>query len=281
LAYDKYDPKYIPLLESAGRLPLIKDYARLELFASTVTGPNGVTKSFPDLFTIAGPDGKLGHTINKVKIIAGRVSNNDHPDEAMMSPIEAQHFGAHIGSVFTLNLYTLHVKRTVRLVGIGLFGGQVDPTAGGYLPLLLLTRAFYEQNAQPGAFSDPGTIVVTLHGGRSSIPALQEEVPKVDPHLNVTAAVIPQDAAVKRTARFQEVGLCFRRTCRVDDPGHLRAAARAPDLHGVGGAKCASSAWDDANADGSARLRPRGGRRYRGGFDSSDRLDRALAIVPD
>src|SRR5438552_2641288 len=89
LSYDKYDPKYIPLLESAGRLPLIKDYARLELFASTVTGPNGVTKSFPDLFTIAGPDGKLGHTINKVKIIAGRVSNNDHPDEAMMSPIEA------------------------------------------------------------------------------------------------------------------------------------------------------------------------------------------------
>src|SRR6266478_5500778 len=43
LSYDSFAPSQIPLLESAGRLPLIKDYAELELFASTVTGPNGIT----------------------------------------------------------------------------------------------------------------------------------------------------------------------------------------------------------------------------------------------
>ena len=207
LSFDHYDPEYVSLLESAGRLPLIKDYSEVQLFAATVTGPNGVTKSFPDLFSVAGPDGKFGHTLNKVKIIAGRVSNNDHADEAMMSPIEAQHLGAHVGSVLTVDLYTLHVKRTIRVVGIGLFGGQVDPTAGGYLPLLLLTRAFYEQNHEPAAFGDPGTLVVTLRGGRSAIPALPEAVHSLDAHFNPTAASIPQDAAVKRSARFQEVGL--------------------------------------------------------------------------
>ncbi|HTL29967.1 MAG TPA: ABC transporter permease, partial [Tepidisphaeraceae bacterium] len=205
---DSFDPKQIPLIESAGRLPLIKDSSVIEIFAANVTGPNGVTKSFPDLFPIASPDGKLGHTLNRVKLIAGRLSNNDAPDEAMMNPIEAQHLGAHVGSILTADLYTLHVKRKIRLVGIGLFGGQIDPSAGGYLPLMLLTRAFYQQNANPAGFTFNGTpaLVVSLHGGRSSIPALQKQVPAFNPHLTVTALTTPQDASVKRSAHFQEVG---------------------------------------------------------------------------
>ena len=207
LTYDTYDPKHEFLFESAEKLPLIKDYTRVELFAAAVTGPNGVTKSFPDLFAIAGPDGKLGHSLDRVKILSGRLSDNARADEAMLNPIEAQHLGAHVGSTLSLDLFGIHKKVTVRVVGIGLFGGEIDPSNGGYLPLLLLTRAFYEQNAQPGAFNDPGTIVVTLRGGRASLPALQDQVPRLDPHLTVTAASLPQDAAVKRSARFQEVGL--------------------------------------------------------------------------
>lgn len=207
LSYDNYDPKYVRILEAAAKLPVIKDYALVEIFSATVTGPDGVTKSFPDLFPIAGPDGKLAHSINRVKILSGRLSDNSRADEAMLNPVEAQHLGAHIGSTLSVDLYTIHKKVNVRVVGIGLYGGEVDPSAGGYLPLLLLTKAFYEQNAQPTTLQDPGSIVVTLDGGRSSLAALQREAPALDPHLTVTAASIPQDAAVKRSALFQEVGL--------------------------------------------------------------------------
>ena len=207
LTYNNYDPKYIRLLEKAAKLSVIKDYALVEIFNATVTGPNGVTKSFPDLFPIAGPDGRLAHSINRVKILSGRLSDNSRADEAILNPVEAQHLGAHVGSMLSIDLFTIHKKVNVRVVGIGLYGGEVDPSAGGYLPLLLLTKAFYEDNAQPGTLQDPGTIVVTLHGGRSSLAALQKEAPAIDQHLTVTAASIPQDAAVKRSALFQEVGL--------------------------------------------------------------------------
>src|SRR4029079_2284399 len=103
-------------------------------------------------------------------------------DEAMMNPIEAQHLGAHVGSVLTLDLFTIHMKRTVRVVGIGLFGGQIDSTSGGYIPLLVLTRALYQQHAQPAAFNGTPAMVVTLRGGRAALAALQRQVPALSSH---------------------------------------------------------------------------------------------------
>jgi ABC-type antimicrobial peptide transport system permease subunit len=207
LSYDNYDPKYVPVLEAAGRLPIVKDYTLLELFLATVTGPNGVAKTFPEIAPTAGPDGKLGHSLNAVKILAGRVADNSHADEAMLNPTEAQHFGAHVGSTITIDLFTVHKKVPVRVVGIGLIGSQIDPSAGGYLPMMLLTRAFYKQYGQAAVFGDPGIILVTLRGGRASLPILEQQALALDPHLNVTTVTIPQDAAAKRSALFQEVGL--------------------------------------------------------------------------
>jgi ABC-type antimicrobial peptide transport system permease subunit len=207
LSYDHFDPKYVPVLKAAGSLPIVKDYSLLELFIATVTGPNGVPKTFPDIAPLASPDGKLGHSLNAVKILAGRLADNSRPDEAMLNPAEAQNFGAHVGSTITVDLFTVHKKVPVRVVGIGFIGGQIDPSAGGYLPLMLLTRAFYERYGQAPAFADPGTVLVTLHGGRASLPILKQQTLALDPHLNVTTVTIPQDASAKRTALFQEVGL--------------------------------------------------------------------------
>ena len=205
---DTFDPKQFVMLDSVRHLPLIADSVAVVIFNATVTGPSGIVRSFPDIFPVASPDGTLGVTFDRVKILQGRLASNDRADEAMLNPIEAQHFGAKVGSTLTLNMFTLHVVRTVRVVGIGYSGGQIDPAVGGYFPLLLLTRAFFEQNGTHGSsFNSTPALLVRLHGGRAAIPTLTAEVPRRNSNLSVTATTITQDASISRTAHFQEVGL--------------------------------------------------------------------------
>src|SRR4029077_12766901 len=60
------------LLRSVEHLPAIEDFSFADPYSGELTGPSGVALSFPDIFIIAGPDGKIGITLNRMKLKAGR-----------------------------------------------------------------------------------------------------------------------------------------------------------------------------------------------------------------
>jgi len=194
------------VLQPATRLPAIVDYSLVHIFACTVTGPSGFSEVFPEIFPAASPDGRLGTTINRVKILRGRLADPTSADEGVLSPIPAQHLGARVGSTLTLRFPD--GERRVRVVGIGLVAGEVDPSAGGYLPLLLLTPTFYAQNEKrpDPDFAGP-VLVVRLRGGKAGFGELTRELARTSNKLQPSTNSSPQDAAVARTARFQAVGL--------------------------------------------------------------------------
>lgn len=194
------------LLEPVTRLPAIMGYSLVHTFACTVTGPSGFSEVFPDIFPVASPDGRLGTTIDRVKILSGRLADPARADEGVLSPIPAQHLGARVGSVLTLRFPD--GERRIRVVGIGLVAGEVDPGAGGYLPLVLLTPAFYAQNEhRPDPdFAGP-VLVVTIRGGKAGAGELAKELAGLSNKLQPSLYASPQDAAVARTAKFQAIGL--------------------------------------------------------------------------
>ena len=194
------------VLQPVTRLPAIVDFSSVHVFACTVTGPSGFSEVFPDIFPVASPDGRLGTTIDRIKILSGRLADPTRADEGVLSPIPAKHLGARVGSTLTLRFPD--GEERVHVVGIGLVAGEVDPGAGGYLPLVLLTPAFYAQNAhRPDPdFAGP-VLVVTIRGGKTGFAELTKELARTSDKLQLGLSASPQDAAVARTAKFQAIGL--------------------------------------------------------------------------
>ena len=191
-------------LTSAESLPEITEWSLTDAATASVTGPSGVTETFPDLFAVASPDGRIGTTLNAVRILSGRRAVPSRTDEAVLSTFEAERLGASVGSTLTLTFAKSRVA--VRVVGIGIAAGTVDPAAGGYIPLLLLTPAFYEAHPADADRAGP-TLAVRLRGGIAAVPKLTKDVAKINSDLNATITAGEQTAAVRRTAVFQAVGL--------------------------------------------------------------------------
>src|ERR1041384_11482 len=194
----------LPLLQAATKLPAIVNYSLVDAFTCSVTGPSGFTERFPDVFPVASPDGRLGTTINRIKILSGRPADPARADEGGLSPIQAAHLGARLGSLLTLRFQA--AGRRIRVVGIGITAGEIEPAAGGYIPLLLLTPAFYAQNERPEHSEGP-VLAVRVRGGNAGLGELAKELSRPGDKLPATIAPVPQDAAVRRTAQFQAAGL--------------------------------------------------------------------------
>jgi ABC-type antimicrobial peptide transport system permease subunit len=198
------DARQLRELAAIESLPELIDSSLSDAFTCAVTGPSGTTEAFPDLFAIASPDGRLGTTLNEIKILSGRPADPNRVDEVVLTTFEAERLGAKAGSLLTLTF----PQRTlvVHVAGIGIMAGAVDPAAGGYTPIVLLTPAFYRAHTQPAERAGP-TLAVRVRGGLAGIPAFEKDAARRNQDLNLTIASSPQTAAVRRTAAFQSVGL--------------------------------------------------------------------------
>src|SRR5437868_15176233 len=63
---DKKNAIQVSELTSAESLPEITEWSLTDAATASVTGPSGVTETFPDLFAVASPDGRIGTTLNAV-----------------------------------------------------------------------------------------------------------------------------------------------------------------------------------------------------------------------
>src|SRR5579864_3383643 len=206
------------LLRSIEHLPAIEDFSFADPYLGELIGPSGVADSFPDIFVIASPDGRIGITLNQVKLKSGGYADPTRPDEAIVSSIEAQKLGARVGSTLTFKLPD--ATRTLHVVGVGIVAGAIDPAAAAYTPVVILTPAFYAQN---GADERVGPAVAArVRGGTAGIPELQRELASANDariaaakdkaaaeynSIGTTALAAPQTDSVRRTALFEAVGL--------------------------------------------------------------------------
>lgn len=202
-------------------LPAIADYSLTDPYSGEISGPSGVSQGFPDVFIVGGPDGKLGVTLDRMKLLSGRYAVPTRADEVTVSSFEAQHLGARVGSTLTLRFP--NSTRTLHVVGIGLIAGAVDPSAGAYTPVVLLTPAFYAQNG-PELRVGP-SLAVRVRGGLKGLPELERELTARNEALlaaaktsaertdaenrNVStiAGAAPQTESIRRTALFEGAGL--------------------------------------------------------------------------
>jgi ABC-type antimicrobial peptide transport system permease subunit len=218
------DAEQTAILSSVKSLPGIIDSSITDAYSGEIIGPSGVAQAFPDVFIVGGPDGKLGSTLDAMKLESGRYADSGRTDEVTVSSIEAQKLGARVGS--TLSLRFPSVAYTLHVVGIGIVGGSVDPTAAAYTPVVIVTPAFYAQNDAPGQRQGP-TLAVRVRGGLAGVSELEKELAAStetriraaktpeEKHaaesdsISSTITAAPQNESVRRTALFEGVGLAI------------------------------------------------------------------------
>src|SRR5256885_2592570 len=87
---DKKNVIQVGELRSAESLPEITEWSLTDAATASVTGPSGATETFPDLFAVDSPDGRIGTTLNAVRILSGRRADPSRIDEAVLSTFDAE-----------------------------------------------------------------------------------------------------------------------------------------------------------------------------------------------
>lgn len=194
-----------PDLRAIERLPQVAESARGKVFY----GPGNIA-------ALAPADGRLGTTINRVKLLEGRLPDPRRVDEALLAFPAAEQLGLDVGSTFPLVEPEFEVEAakagienvTFRVVGIGAVPGEFPPQYPGLAPLIHLTPAFYRTYARSEALPPRDSLVVRLEHGQADVPefvAGVERLAQGKPVLYVTAA--QQKAPTQRSFHLQALAL--------------------------------------------------------------------------
>ena len=173
LSYDRQHA----ILERASQLPSVIDSAFVSSFNGTLETSSGKTFSYPDVFLISDDQGKIGRTIETVKVVRGRMFDPSKDDEAITNPSVARQLGLGVGDMVTLHVTDAGGRvrdARVRVVGEIIAAGQVDSSYGGFIPLFFVTRAFLQAHTATGEAANP-SILIRLRGGTAGLSEFDAE----------------------------------------------------------------------------------------------------------
>lgn len=138
-------------------------------------------------------DGIVGRTVNRPKLVAGRLANPARVDEVVLSKAAAELQGLDVGD--RLPIVVLNAKAaeafendgepdpadiarvTLRVVGIGMYAQDVPVAASDRVPTAYLTPALWRRY-RPAPFVTAS--MVKLRGGEASTPAFVRAAQRVD-----------------------------------------------------------------------------------------------------
>lgn len=171
---------------------------------------------------VASVDDRLGRTINRFKIIEGRMYDSTRVDEVVVGLGIARGFDLRVGSVFPLvdpefedDLAASGLPNTMLKV-VGIVAGPADfpPRYVGLSPSIYMTPALFRvygnQLASGDGSLERGSLYLKLRNGAADIPAFRralEALAPDDPLFPTTAEEI--GFGTKRSFRFQAIGLWF------------------------------------------------------------------------
>jgi ABC-type antimicrobial peptide transport system permease subunit len=124
---------------------------------------------------LASVDGRFGYTIERPKLLAGRLPRPDRPFETMVNRFMADQLHLSVGDRVTMRAFpdgepedvdpehvppSLGLKQSFTVVGITVVPGDVIPVAEqDSVPTLVLTPAYFRQFTRPGVLQFDGLAV--------------------------------------------------------------------------------------------------------------------------
>lgn len=170
--------------------PEVADAAYVDGMGLVVPRADGSPDFSPELsiIALASVDGKAGYSIERPKIIEGRMPDRARADEVFVNPVFTSRLNRSVGDRVTLlaadfsafvsdpNLDTLPPMRrvTFTIVGVGVLQSEVVVDEGFVNLQMLLTPAFYRAN--PKTRAGYWGAVVRLKNGARDLPAFRAGV---------------------------------------------------------------------------------------------------------
>jgi putative ABC transport system permease protein len=215
------DPRAISKLDrEIQSLPQVRDSSLATIAKGYLRIPG--SKAPGNVFLIVSPDGNLGFTINRPKILDGRMLKSAATDELVPSFAVANELGLRAGQTVQIAYGGLfsNVPQappngpkpvTMHVVGIGAMPSMFQPLAGGYLPGVLVSSGF--ARAHPEFLPRERDVVVALHGGVAAVPKFQSALAGIKaglpPHLHIgiNFTQASQTGGVQQATRAAAVAL--------------------------------------------------------------------------
>jgi hypothetical protein len=172
-----------PDLDKVERLPQVAEAIRIVAFNVMDTqGENSNATPIED--AIASTDPAFLTSVNRPKILAGRLPRPDRPDEIAVGFVIAEQRHLSVGSHFPLQFTSadspitspVAVPLDLKVVGIEAAPGEFPPTLGN-APAIVLGRAFLERY-RDRLFSFDGS-AIRLKRGATDVPAFQRQASRL------------------------------------------------------------------------------------------------------
>jgi hypothetical protein len=169
--------------EEVARLPEVADAAATYYYAASGTTPSGRRIVPSEVTPLASIDGKFGKTLNKARVLAGRMPIAN--DELAITPLAVQRFRIRVGDTLPLYLGGADAlfgrppgaqPSNFRVVGLVAAQGGFPPLTGGLGPLMLLAPT-YAATHPPGA----QVFAVRLHHGDADIASFMRRLGRLAP----------------------------------------------------------------------------------------------------
>jgi putative ABC transport system permease protein len=185
--------------------PEVADYGESKFVSASAVLPSGVAVSFPQLFVGGDADGHELITVNKAKVIRGRLFHLDAADEAVIDFNTEDAFGLHVGDVVKIPLGDFGAPRTiaaVRIVGIIVAPGSMPAVGGSNLSGIEVSPAFMRAHASeiPPSTDAPS---VRLKHGATDVPSLIARVEKLSSGIDVPQTLETHLKGVQKTLRYE------------------------------------------------------------------------------
>jgi hypothetical protein len=180
------------------------------------------TGNLDEASEVAAPlDGRLGHRLERPRILAGRQPRPDWADEVMIDQIAAQQLGLHVGSTLRLAAVSDRDPSRIRFLTERVVG--IEVISSSIVPVNILAQTAYIQ-ASPALFHKLGTDYAAFDGAYvklsagTSVAAFSHEATQLantQRYKKPTSGQVfvsdesVQDATVERTIRPQAVALAI------------------------------------------------------------------------
>jgi ABC-type lipoprotein release transport system permease subunit len=202
-------------------LPQIKASAEVSLAQGYLRLPGSSKPG--NVFLITNPDGSFGVSLNRAKILHGRMWNARAPDEIVPSFAVANDLHLHVGETVQMapgGLFSDESPKKgpkpapvpLHVVGIAAVPAMFAPLSGGYLPGVLLSPGFSAAHPEYLDKTDT-TEAIRLRHGLADLPAFREEVSRISAsapkgvRIQLPVDQGEQTVGVQQTTRAQAVSL--------------------------------------------------------------------------
>jgi hypothetical protein len=186
--------------------PEVADSATSEFVASSAVLPSGATVSFPEMIVLGDPDGHELITVNKAKMLSGRLFNPEAIDEGVVDFNTADRFNLRVGDHVGIPLGDPRAGPSqivnVRLVGVLVAPGSMPAVGAADLAGIEVSPGFVRahETVIPPSTDAPA---IRLKRGSADLLSFLARVEKLKAGIDVPETLATHLTGVQKTLRYE------------------------------------------------------------------------------